>query len=153
MYIHAVPELALLVRDRRKALGLSQAALATRIGASRQWVVAFEGGRPNVELAPVLRALRALGLTIAVSPANAPPGQRESSQPVGHGGQSPRADRRTSSMVPVGRPPASPAARLPTTPTTGGRQPTARPDAIPGALGHVLDRLRPPPPPVPRTGR
>ena len=72
MYIHTVPEIAALVRDRRQALGLSQAAVAARIGASRQWLVAFEGGQPNVELAPVLGALRLLGLRIAVTSADAP---------------------------------------------------------------------------------
>lgn len=68
MFIHTVPEIAALVRVRRQELGLSQAAVAARIGTSRQWLVAFEGGQPNVEFAPVLRALRLLGLRIAVTP-------------------------------------------------------------------------------------
>lgn len=73
MYLHTVPELALLIRERRQALGLSQAAVAARIGVSRQWLVAFEGGQPNVEFAPVLRALHLLGLRIAVTPTEVPP--------------------------------------------------------------------------------
>ncbi|MHB0947842.1 MAG: helix-turn-helix domain-containing protein [Gemmatimonadaceae bacterium] len=78
MFIHTVPELAALVRERRKALGLTQADVAARIGASRQWLVAFEGGQTNVELAPVLRALRLLGLTIAVTPIATEPRQKPS---------------------------------------------------------------------------
>lgn len=78
MFIHTVPELAALVRERRKALGLTQADVAARIGASRQWLVAFEGGQANVELAPVLRALRLLGLTIAVTPIATEPPQTPS---------------------------------------------------------------------------
>ncbi|QOR71597.1 helix-turn-helix transcriptional regulator [Ruania alkalisoli] len=33
-----------IVRDRRRDLGLTQAALAERIGMTRQWVVRFENG-------------------------------------------------------------------------------------------------------------
>ena len=89
MYIHTVPEIAALVRDRRQELGLSQAAVAARIGTSRQWLVAFEGGQPNVELAPVLRALRLLGLRIAVTPADAAQGAAADASHTGATGSNP----------------------------------------------------------------
>jgi DNA-binding XRE family transcriptional regulator len=58
-----------MVRDTRTRLGLTQAELAARIGASRYWVVAFEAGKPGAELGLVLKALRALGLRVEITPA------------------------------------------------------------------------------------
>lgn len=50
------------VRDARLRLGWTQARLAAAIGASRQWVIALERGKPSAELGIVLRALDVLGL-------------------------------------------------------------------------------------------
>lgn len=61
-------ELAITVRERRRALGLSQQQLAERLGVSRQWVVGLEAGRPRAELGLVLRALRSLDLRVLVEP-------------------------------------------------------------------------------------
>jgi transcriptional regulator with XRE-family HTH domain len=52
------------IRQRRSALGLDQSALAARIGATRQWVIAIEQGHPRAALGLVLRALAALDLTL-----------------------------------------------------------------------------------------
>jgi HTH-type transcriptional regulator/antitoxin HipB len=66
MHLRTALEIGLLVRDRRKRLKLSQAELAERVGASRQWIAMLESGKPRLELALTLRALSALGLRIDV---------------------------------------------------------------------------------------
>lgn len=67
MRMHDAAELGMLVRDRRRQLGLSQAALAEQLHVSRQWVVSLERGKPTVELGLALRALHAVGLEVQVS--------------------------------------------------------------------------------------
>lgn len=53
-----------LIRDRRRARGLSQQALADAVGVSRLWIGQVERGRPRAELGLVLKALRALGIRL-----------------------------------------------------------------------------------------
>ena len=62
--IRSAKDLGSAVRARRKALDLDQAALATQVGVSRQWIGALERGKPGAELALVLRTLRALDLPL-----------------------------------------------------------------------------------------
>lgn len=62
MWIRTVDDIAKLVRERRKQVGLSQAELARRAGVSRQWIVDLEHGKPTAEVSLVLRALAATGL-------------------------------------------------------------------------------------------
>ena len=69
MQVRSVRHLAAIARDRRTELNLSQAKLAAAAGVSRQWVVAFEAGKPTVELGNALRVIRALGLALDVSAA------------------------------------------------------------------------------------
>jgi y4mF family transcriptional regulator len=57
-------DIGLIIRDRRRGLGLDQATLAKRIGVSRQWVVEIERGKPRAEVGLVLRALGALGIRL-----------------------------------------------------------------------------------------
>jgi HTH-type transcriptional regulator/antitoxin HipB len=64
MIIRTPREIALLVRDRRRTLGLTQAELAERVGASREWVRLLETGKPRLELGLTLRALNALGILL-----------------------------------------------------------------------------------------
>ena len=64
MRIRTPNDLAAAIRDRRRELGLDQATLARRIGVTRQWVIAIEGGRSRAEVGLVLRALMALDLRI-----------------------------------------------------------------------------------------
>jgi len=66
--INSIKDLSALVRGRRRALGLSQAELAARANVSRQWISAFELGRPGSELRLILRLLEALGLRLSVDP-------------------------------------------------------------------------------------
>jgi ribosome-binding protein aMBF1 (putative translation factor) len=53
------------VRDRRKAEGLTQQALATRLGSSQSRVAKMEAGDTSVSLDLLVRALLATGATIA----------------------------------------------------------------------------------------
>lgn len=64
MKLGSVQDVAAAVRGRRQALGLSQGELASMAGVSRDWMNYFEGGKPTVELAHVLRVLDALGLRL-----------------------------------------------------------------------------------------
>ncbi|HEX3946486.1 MAG TPA: helix-turn-helix domain-containing protein, partial [Acidimicrobiales bacterium] len=64
MQIDSVGDIVAAVRGRRLALGLSQAELAARAGVSRHWLTSFEGGKPTVELAHVLRLLDALAIRL-----------------------------------------------------------------------------------------
>ncbi|MFC7520025.1 helix-turn-helix transcriptional regulator [Xanthomonas populi] len=57
-----------LIRATRKRRGWDQARLATEIGASRQWIVDIEKGKPRAELQLILRALHALGLEMMLAP-------------------------------------------------------------------------------------
>jgi HTH-type transcriptional regulator/antitoxin HipB len=64
--INSIHDVAAVSRGRRLALGLSQAELAGRAGVSRQWISAFESGKPGAELRLVIRLLDALDLRLAV---------------------------------------------------------------------------------------
>ncbi len=64
MLIRTAREVALLVKDTRRATGMTQAELAERVGASREWVRLLESGKPRLELGLTLRALSALGITL-----------------------------------------------------------------------------------------
>lgn len=64
MKLNSVQDVAAAVRGRRQTLGLSQGELASMAGVSRDWMNYFEGGKPTVELAHVLRVLDALGLRL-----------------------------------------------------------------------------------------
>lgn len=59
-------DLGILLRERRTALGLSQAALAERVGVSRQWIVDLEQGKPRLEIGLVLRTAEALGQILEI---------------------------------------------------------------------------------------
>ena len=62
MQIRTDKDLGLVIRARRKELGLDQSALASRVGVSRQWVVEVEKGKSRAEVALVLRTMGVLGL-------------------------------------------------------------------------------------------
>ena len=64
MNLRTPADVALLVRERRRHLRVSQHDLAQRIGASRQWVQKLEQGRPGLELGLTIRALLVLGVTL-----------------------------------------------------------------------------------------
>lgn len=66
MRIDAPQDLGHWVRDRRGALGWTQAELGRKIGSTRFWVSDLEAGKPTLELNLVLRALHALGAVVDV---------------------------------------------------------------------------------------
>lgn len=68
MKLRTVRDVAVVIRDRRKGLGWTQAQLATKIGVGREWVIQCEKGKSTVEWGIVFRALRALGLAVELTP-------------------------------------------------------------------------------------
>ncbi len=64
MRLRTAIDVGLVIRERRRALGLDQATLARRVGASRLWVVQMEKGKARASLMLVLRAFEALGLVL-----------------------------------------------------------------------------------------
>jgi HTH-type transcriptional regulator/antitoxin HipB len=78
MLIRTPTDLGAVIRDHRKRLGLGQAALAEKIGASRQWIVGIERGHSRAELGLVLRTLDTLGIRLETrekeAAANSPSG-------------------------------------------------------------------------------
>jgi y4mF family transcriptional regulator len=54
------------VRERRRDLGWTQAALAGKVGVTRDWVIDLEAGKGNPQLRHLLRALDVLGLRLAI---------------------------------------------------------------------------------------
>ena len=74
MTVFATPrEVGLAIRRRRKELRWDQARLAQAVGASRQWIVDIEQGKPRAELELVLRAFTALGLALTAQVRDAAP--------------------------------------------------------------------------------
>lgn len=72
-------DLGHLVRQVRTLRRMTQASLASNVGASRKWIIDLEAGKPTADLSLVLRTLNALGLDLDArvrqpasgSPANA----------------------------------------------------------------------------------
>jgi HTH-type transcriptional regulator/antitoxin HipB len=67
MRVRTIREIGLLVHSERKRQGLSQQAVAERVGCTRQWVAELEAGGERLEVALVLRTLNALGIRIDTS--------------------------------------------------------------------------------------
>jgi HTH-type transcriptional regulator/antitoxin HipB len=76
LHIRAPVDLGLIVRERRRKLGLSQSQLARTAGVGRQWLVALEQGKAGAELGMVLRTLSALGLALSAGDADMGSGPR-----------------------------------------------------------------------------
>lgn len=66
MLIQTPQDIGALIRDRRKRQQLDQAGLADMIGVNRRWVMEVEAGKPRAEVGLVLKALQALGVTLAI---------------------------------------------------------------------------------------
>ncbi len=64
--IRTTPALGAAVKARRLELGWSQAKLADHLRVQRQWVIRLEAGADGAEIGTVLKALRALGLSIVI---------------------------------------------------------------------------------------
>jgi len=74
MRVHTPHEFARVAKQQRQRLGWTQSELATRIGVTRQWVIALERGSPRLELGLTLRAMTTLGVGVDLAP---PPAQAE----------------------------------------------------------------------------
>src|SRR5471030_817115 len=64
MLLRTPKDIGALVRQRRRELRIAQQTLAKRVGASRQWVIDCEKGKPRAELGLVLRTLAVLGVRL-----------------------------------------------------------------------------------------
>ena len=82
MHIRTPRDLGLIIRERRRALGLEQQELANRVGVSRQWVVGVEKGKPRAEAGLLLKTLTALGLVLDVSEDRPPGAPQTAPSPV-----------------------------------------------------------------------
>lgn len=59
-------EAGIALRHLREEAGLSQAALADRAQVSKRWLVAFENGKPSVDMSRVMDAFAALDMAFDV---------------------------------------------------------------------------------------
>lgn len=59
--------LARACRDGRQALGLSQSAVAAKVGVARSYIAAIERGQANPSLDVIIRLARALGLELELA--------------------------------------------------------------------------------------
>ena len=64
--LRTAPHLSRALRDRRRALGLSQAAVAERASVSPQWLSGFENGKGSCGTHRAMRLAEALGLSVAL---------------------------------------------------------------------------------------
>ncbi len=64
MYVTSLRDIGALVRDRRQAKGLSQAALAHQLGVRQAWVSDLENGKFGARLDLVLAVLAAVGVRL-----------------------------------------------------------------------------------------
>jgi len=67
MNLRTPKDIGALIRQRRRDLGLDQRTLAERVGASRQWIIDAEAGKPRIELGLILRTLEVLGVRLATA--------------------------------------------------------------------------------------
>ena len=68
--LRSAEQLGSAIRLKRKEKGLSQSALAERLGVERKWVLRLEAGNPKAEFALVLRALELVGLRVLLRDAD-----------------------------------------------------------------------------------
>ena len=66
-------QLGRAIRLKRKEKGLSQSALAQRLGVGRKWVLGIESGNPKAEFGLILKTLDLLGLRALLSEESQPP--------------------------------------------------------------------------------
>jgi len=57
-----------LVRETRKALGVTQKALALTSGTGLRFIIELEKGKETAEIGKVLTALHTLGIQVALTP-------------------------------------------------------------------------------------
>lgn len=75
MDFSALDEISSVVRERRRARGMTQTELAELADVSRSFVYDLESGSSSLQMAPVLRVLAVFGRTLIVGGASAVPGR------------------------------------------------------------------------------
>ncbi len=65
-------QLGRAIRLKRKEKGLSQSALAERLGVGRKWVLGIESGNAKAEFGLILKTLDLLGLRTSLSEESPP---------------------------------------------------------------------------------
>ena len=65
MRLRTPGDVGAIIRERRRTLGLDQAALARKVGVSRLWINQMEHGKPGASLNLVLRTLAAVGVELS----------------------------------------------------------------------------------------
>ena len=78
--VGTTPALGAALKARRLELGWSQAKLAEYLHVQRQWVIRLESGSEGAEIGTVLKALRALGLSVVIG--NEPSGVNKQTAPT-----------------------------------------------------------------------
>ena len=63
--IKSAAEFGRVVRERRRALGLTQEELASRCGVGKRFIVDLEGGKQTTQLGKALIAANEVGITLA----------------------------------------------------------------------------------------
>lgn len=66
MIVNTPVDFGLMIRQARRARGLTQQQLARAAAVGRQWIVEIEAGKPRAELGKVLQTLAALDLTLSM---------------------------------------------------------------------------------------
>jgi y4mF family transcriptional regulator len=74
MAITSAAEFGALIRQKRKALGLTQEELATRCGVGPRFIVDLEAGKPSCQLGKALTAAVEVGLRLDDAPSARAPG-------------------------------------------------------------------------------
>lgn len=90
-----MPRSSSRLRDARKAAGLSQQALADRVGVAQQHIARWEGGAVEPKVRMAVRLSQALGTTVnALWQTDEPPSPFADATPAGRRHESERARRR-----------------------------------------------------------
>ncbi|MDE0066922.1 MAG: helix-turn-helix domain-containing protein [Acidimicrobiaceae bacterium] len=63
--IETSADLGAVVKQTRRAAGITQQSLAELVGSSRQWVIRLEQGHHRMAMGTVIEVLRVLGLELA----------------------------------------------------------------------------------------
>jgi HTH-type transcriptional regulator / antitoxin HipB len=67
MLLHTPDDFGRVVRDRRRAIGMTQAELAERSGVSRYWLGMVEQGKSGAEIGLLLKVFHVLGLRLTAT--------------------------------------------------------------------------------------
>ena len=66
MHVRTPVDFGLMIRQTRRARGMTQQELARSAAVGRQWIVEIEAGKPRAELGRVLQTVAALDLSLTI---------------------------------------------------------------------------------------